>query len=285
VKTSGRVDVTDILTIAHLTLFEARRKRIVTAALLCGAAFLTVFALGLFGVFNDLMRRQVTFIERQTTVVLLTVAGLYAVNFLCVLFAVLLPVDAISGEIDSGVMQTIASKPIRRSDVLLGKWLGYWVVVTAYLAMLCAGVLLAGRLIAGHAQPNAFAAFGLMLLEMTLLMTVSVAGGTRLSTVTNGIAALGFYGVAFIGGWVEQIGGFTGIASARTLGIVVSLISPPDILWRLGAYLLQPPILRDIGDSPFTATTVPSPLMVWWAAGFTIAMLVVAVRSFERRQL
>jgi ABC-type transport system involved in multi-copper enzyme maturation permease subunit len=277
--------VTDIITIAHLTLFEARRKRIVTAAMLCGAAFLTVFALGLFGVFNDLMRKQVTFIERQTTVLLLTVAGLYAVNFLSVLFAVLLPVDAVSGEIDSGVMQTIASKPIRRADVLLGKWLGHWVVVATYLAVLCAGVLLAGRLLAGHVQTNALPAFGLMLLEVTLLMTVSVAGGTRLSTVTNGIAALGFYGVAFIGGWVEQIGGFTGIPSTRTLGIVVSLISPADVLWRLSAYLLQPPILRDIGDTPFTATTVPSPLMVWWAGGFTALMLIVAVRSFATRQL
>jgi len=277
--------MSDILTIAHLTLFEARRKRIVAAALLCGAAFLTVFAIGMLAVFNDLGRRQVTFIERQTTIYMLTVAGLYAVNFLSVLFAVLLPVDAISGEIDSGVMQTIASKPIRRSDVLVGKWLGHWFVVAIYLLMLCAGVLLIGRLIAGHVQQNAVSAFGLMLLEMTLLMTVSVAGGTRLSTVTNGIAVLGFYGVAFIGGWVEQIGGIAGIPSARTLGIVVSLISPPDVLWRLGSYLLQPPILRDIGNTPFTATTVPSPLMVWWAGGFTIAVLIVAVRSFATRQL
>jgi Cu-processing system permease protein len=275
----------DILTIAHLTLFEAGRKRIVAAALLCGAAFLTVFTIGFFAVFHDLVRRQVTFIERQTTMVLLTVAGLYAVNFLSVLFAVLLPVDAISGEIDSGVMQTIASKPIRRADVLLGKWLGHWCVVAIYLLVLCAGVLVAGRVVAGHVQQNAIPAFGLILLEVTLLMTVSVAGGTRLSTVTNGIAALGFYGVAFIGGWVEQIGGFTGISSARTLGIVVSLISPPDVLWRLGAYLLQPPILRDIGDSPFTATTVPSPLMVWWAVAFTVVVLIVAVRSFASRQL
>jgi len=275
----------DILTIAHLTLFEARRKRIVTAALLCGAAFLTVFTLGLFGVFNDLVRRQVTFIERQTTIVLLTVAGLYAVNFLSVLFAVLLPVDAISGEIDSGVMQTIASKPIRRADVLLGKWLGHWCVVAIYLLVLCAGVLVAGRVVAGHVQQNAIAAFGLMLLEVTLLMTVSVAGGTRLSTVTNGIAALGFYGVAFIGGWVEQIGGIAAIPSARTLGIVVSLISPADVLWRLGAYLLHPAILRDIGDTPFSVTAVPSPLMIWWAVGFTLAVLIVAVKSFATRQL
>jgi ABC-type transport system involved in multi-copper enzyme maturation permease subunit len=277
--------MSDILTIAHLTLFEARRKRIVTAALLCGAAFLTVFAIGMFAVFNDLTRRQVTFVERQTTIYMLTLAGLYAVNFLTVLFAVLLPVDAISGEIDSGVLQTIASKPIRRSDVVLGKWLGHGLVVAIYLLILCAGVLLTGRLIAGHVQQNTISVYGLMLLEMTLLMTVSVAGGTRLSTVTNGIAALGFYGVAFIGGWVEQIGGLAGIQSARTVGVVVSLISPADTLWRLSAYLLQPPILRDIGPGPFTVSAVPSPLMVWWAAGFGVVMLCIAVRSFETRQL
>jgi hypothetical protein len=103
--------------------------------------------------------------------------------------------------------------------------------------------------------------------------------------VTNGIAALGFYGVAFIGGWVEQIGSIAAIPSARTLGIVVSLISPADVLWRLGAYLLQPAILRDIGDTPFMAATVPSPSMIWWAVGFTLAVLIVAVRSFESRQL
>src|SRR5262245_21670399 len=277
--------MSDILTIAYLTLFEARRKRIVAAALLCGAAFLTVFAIGMLAVFNDLGRRQVTFIERQTTIYILTVAGLYAVNFLTVLFAVLLPVDAISGEIDSGVMQTIASKPIRRSDVVLGKWLGHGLVVAIYLLILCAGVLLTGRLIAGHVQQNAISVFGLMLLEMTILMTVSVAGGTRLSTVTNGIAALGFYGVAFIGGWVEQIGGLAGIPSARTVGVAVSLISPADTLWRLSAYLLQPPVLRDIGAGPFTVASVPSPLMVWWAAGFGVVMLWVAVRSFATRQL
>ena len=275
----------DILTIARLTLFEARRKRILFAAILCGIAFLAVFATGMFLAYRDLTRRTTSFIDRQATLVLLTVAGLYAVNFLSVLFAVLLPVDAISGEIDSGVMQTLVSKPVRRADVVLGKWLGHWIVVATYLVALGGGVLVTGRLISGFVPPSVVAAISLMLLEVTLLMTVSMAGGTRFSTVTNGIASLGFYGVAFIGGWIEQIGGFAGVQSARTLGIVVSLISPADSLWRLGSYYLQPPLVRDLGAAVFTSASVPTPLMVWWAGGFTLVTLVVAVRSFEKRQL
>jgi ABC-2 type transport system permease protein len=275
----------DILTIARLTLFEARRKRILFAAILCGVAFLAVFATGMLLAYRDLSRRPVSFVDRQATLVLLTVAGLYAVNFLSVLFAVLLPVDAISGEIDSGVMQTLVSKPVRRADVVLGKWLGHGLVVAAYLLALAGGVLLVSRLVSGFVPPNVAAAISLMVLEVTLLTTVSMAGGTRLSTVTNGIASLGFYGIAFIGGWVEQIGGIAGVQSARTLGIVVSLISPADSLWRLGAYYLQPALVRDLGPAVFTSAAVATPLMVWWAGAFTVLMLVVAVRSFDKRQL
>jgi ABC-type transport system involved in multi-copper enzyme maturation permease subunit len=277
--------MTDIFTIARLTLFEARRKRILFAAVLCGIAFLTVFASGMFLAYRDISRRPFAFLERQAILVLFTVAGLYAANFLSVLFAVLLPVDAISGEIDSGVMQTLASKPIRRADVVLGKWLGHWLVVAAYLAALAGGVLVAGRFISGFVPPSVGVAMSLMLLEVTLLMTVSVAGGTRFTTVTNGIASLGFYGIAFVGGWVEQIGTLGGVPSARILGVAVSLISPADSLWRLSSYYLQPPVVRDLGAAVFTSASVPTPLMVWWAGGFTLLMLVAAVRSFDKRQL
>jgi len=274
-----------IFTFARLTLFEARRKRILFAAILCGVAFLVVFATGVFLAWRELLRRQISFVERQGLLVMFTVAGLYAANFLSVLFAVLLPVDAVSGEIDSGVMQTLASKPVRRADVVLGKWLGHWIVVAMYLMTLSGGVLLVSRSITGFVPPSVVGAISLMLLEVTLLMTVSIAGGTRFSTVTNGIASLGFYGIAFVGGWVEQIGALGGIQSARTLGVVVSLISPADSLWRLASYNLQPAFVRDLGAVAFTSASVPTPLMVWWAGGFTLVTLVVAVRSFEKRQL
>src|SRR5262245_38332218 len=124
------------LTIAHLTLVDARRRRIVTAALLCAGAFLVVFTTALFFVRQDVGARGVTFIERQAVFMSLALAGLYATNFLSVLFAVLLPVDALSGEIDSGVMQTIAVKPVNRSDILIGKWLGHGLIAITYLLIL-----------------------------------------------------------------------------------------------------------------------------------------------------
>ena len=274
-----------ILTIAHLTLYETRRRRIVTAACVCAVAFLVVFGAGLFLVHREQLREQRPFLQRQAVMSLLTIAGLYAANFLSVLFAVLLPVDTLSGEIDSGVMQTVASKPIRRADIVIGKWLGHAVLVTGYVLLLSLGVMLVVRLIAGPVAVRPTAALPLMVLEMLLLMTVTIAGGTRFSTVTNGVAVLGFYGVAFVGGWIEQVGAFAGSQAAKTVGVVASLISPPDALWRLGSYFLQPEALRNIGAGPFSTASVPTTLIVWWAAGFTVAALAFAVRSFGGRQL
>ena len=275
-----------ILVIAHLTLHEARRRFIVLAALVFGTAFLAVFATGLFFVRRDFIASgSASLLQQQATFGFLTVAGLYAANSLAVMLAVLLPVDTLSGEIASGVIETLASKPVRRSDIVLGKWVAYWSLTAAYLVLIAGGVVVSARAIAGYVQPNIDRALPLMLLEATVLLTVSIAGGTHLSTVTNGIVAFGFYGLAFIGGWVEQIGALVGNQAARNIGIVVSLISPTDALWRLGAYHLQPAIVRDLQMTPFASASVPNLAMVLWAAAFTAITLTAALRAFERRTL
>ena len=275
-----------LLTIAHLTLYDARRRKILSAAAACGAVFLAVFWTVSFFVARDLEQNPPGFVQRQINLVILSLFGLYAANFLSVLLASLLPVDALSGEIDSGVMQTLASKPVRRADIVLGKWLGFGAVIVTYFLALAAGVLGATRWIAGYQQLNLWIAIPLMLLELVVMHTISIAGGTRLGTVTNGIMTIGVYGAAWIGGWVEQLGTIGGIQSARAIGVTVSLLSPADSMWRLAAYYLQPDIVRSLGNAgPFAGGSVPSALMVGWALGFTAAALAFAVYSFGRRQL
>jgi hypothetical protein len=102
--------------------------------------------------------------------------------------------------------------------------------------------------------------------------------------VTNAIASVGFYGVAFIGGFVEQIGGFAGISSMRTIGVLVSLISPADSMWRLAAHHMQPEFARSTGMLALGAS-VPSLLMVFWAMGFVVVTLLYGIGAFRRRAL
>jgi ABC-type transport system involved in multi-copper enzyme maturation permease subunit len=277
--------VGDVITVAHLTLVEARRRRIVLAGAVCAVMFLVVFSVAIVFAYREMAAdASVSFIERQGTLTAIMLVGFMAANFLSVMFAILLPIDTISGEIDSGVMQTLASKPIDRAQIVIGKWVGHLVLALAYLLLVSAGILLAMRIVAGVFPAGVSRALPLLMLEITLSLTIAVAGGARFSTVTNAIVSVGFYGLAFIGGFVEQIGAFAGVASMKTIGIVVSLMSPADSMWRLAAHYLQPEILRATGMLALGAST-PTPLMVWWAAGFTVITLLYAVRTFRRRAL
>jgi ABC-type transport system involved in multi-copper enzyme maturation permease subunit len=215
----------------------------------------------------------------------MTLAGLYVVNFLVVVFAVVLPVDTLSGEIASGVIQTLASKPIGRLEILLGKWLVYWLMLGAYLLFMVMGIVGIMWFILGFAQQNLPPALSFMWLEATVLLSITIAGGVRFSTVTNGIVAFGFYAVSFIGGWIEQIGLVLGNAPSRYIGTAISLASPSDAMQRLAMHQLQPAVMSQIQVSPFGAGSTPSIAMVWWTVGYVVVAIALANRGLRRRAL
>jgi ABC-type transport system involved in multi-copper enzyme maturation permease subunit len=278
--------VSGVLILTHLTLHEAMRRRILTAALIGGGAFLALYAVGLHFMLREIAADStLTAIERRAMLNVLTLAGLYAANLLTVMTAVLLPVDTLSGEIASGVIQTLAVKPIPRRDIVLGKWLGHWIVLAAYLALLAGGVLAVTGALAHFVPPRIERGLPLILLEGTVLLTVSIAGGARLSTVTNGMLAFGLFGLAFIGNWVEQIGTMADNEAARHVGTVASLIMPSESLWQLAASQMQPTLLRELGASPFSPLSVPSAAMIWWAVGYIAVALALGLRWFRQRAL
>lgn len=275
-----------LLTIVELTLHEALRRRILAASFLCGTAFVALFAVGLHFALRDIAEEGIAqTAQRALLLNFFTLAGLYAANFLTVMSAVLLPVDTLAGEIGSGVAQTLASKPVRRSTIVLGKWIAYALVVTAYLAFLAGGVLAVARVIGGFSLPHPEIGLPLMAMEALVLLTVSIAGSARLSTVTTGIVAFGLFGLAFIGNWVEQIGVMANNTAARNVGTVASLLMPSESLWMLAAHHMQPPIMSQLGMTPFSPLSVPSNATVVWAAVYVAAALAFALRSFAKRAL
>jgi hypothetical protein len=158
-------------------------------------------------------------------------------------------------------------------------------MIAAYIVFLAGGVVLLMQLITGFTQQHLPVALALMWLEATVLLSVAIAGGVRFTTVTNGIVAFAFYVLAFFGGWIEQIGVLLGNSSARYIGTAISLVSPTDVLWRLAMHVLQPPVMAQVLFNPFSPASVPSAAMVWWAAGFAMIVLAMAVRGFQKRAL
>jgi len=274
------------LIIAQLTIRETQRRRILWVALLMGAGFLAVFGLGFNDIYSDMVASGVKPSGREMFATLLLTAGLYVINFLIVMASVLTSATAISSEIDSHTIETLISKPIRRWQVILGKWLGFAFLLTLYVVALTGGTMLIVYFLSGYKASNILYGMGLMVLEGVVLLSVTIAGGTRLSTLANGVFAFMLYGIAFIGGWVEQIGALLRNETAVDIGIITSLIMPSEILWKKALSMFQPKLVDDtLAAGPFAIASKPSDLMIIYAVAYGAFLMLLGLWSFSRRDL
>lgn len=277
--------------LARMTFLEAIRRRIVLTGLVLGSLFLIVYSVGfhmIFAAISNETALEATAIARVMQNEMsnfLIMAGLYAVTFLSVAMGALLSADTLAGEISSGTIQTILTKPLRRSDVVLGKWLGFAGLLALYLLLMAGGTLLSVYLQSGYLPQNLLSGVFLIYLEALLVMTFSLACSSTMPALATGGTVFGLYGLAFIGGWIEQIGAIFHNPTAIQVGIVTSLLFPTEAIWRRATFEMQSSLATVLQVSPFTTTSVPSSMMIFYTLLYLLITLTVAVRIFQNRDI
>jgi Cu-processing system permease protein len=271
--------------IASITFREAARKKILWTALIVGVGFLLVFGAGLSYQMADFRSSSVPPFLRYQILSAMLMVGLYTVDLLAVVMTILTSVDTISGEIASGTIQAIATKPVARWHVLMGKWAGFVAMLAIYVAGMFGGTLAVGYWIGGVVLQNPIRGVLLVYLECLLALTATFLAGTWFSTLTNGVIVLGLHGLAFLGGWLEQMSGFAQGSGLVTLGVVSSLVMPTEAVWRRAAFLMQPPLAGALQFTPFANISVPSPAMVGYSGVYLVVVLAIAIYHFQHRDL
>lgn len=287
-----------VLILAKLTFREATRRRIMLAGLILGVGFIIIYSLGLHFIINQIhaatkaaaaessnlppAAQNVIGVESMNA---LLMAGLYAVTFLSIAMAALLAADTLAGEINSGTIQTIATKPIRRGDIVLGKWLGFAGLLGLYVALMAGGAVLSMFFQAGYVPKHVLLGILLIYGESVLIMTITLLCSAAFPALATGGIVFGLYGLSFIGGWIEQIGAVLHNSTAVQIGIITSLIIPSESLWRRAAFEMETPLAGVLGVSPFGATSVPSVAMVIYAVIYVALALISSIRIFQQRDL
>jgi Cu-processing system permease protein len=282
--TAGPRALRTTLLMARVTFLEAARRKILWIATLAGFAFLAFFWTALHFVLKN-ATRQANTVSLRESVVMMTMMVLYAGSMMTSLMAVLTSCDTLSGEIASGTIHAIATKPVERWCLVLGKWAGFVGMLTLYVLLIEGGTILVSWRATGYLPHQALTVLSLVWLQAMVLLGVTMAAGTSFSSLTSGAVSLGLYGLAFMGGWIEQFGALRHVQALVPLGILSSLIMPSDALWRRAAFKFQPPLLGSIGASPFTSNLVPSTAMVVYSALYALLSLLLAQVLFSRRDL
>ncbi len=275
--------------IARLTVREAARRKLVAVFLLITVATVSLSAWGFYRLVH---RSGITSGEVQVAVPQALILFMFMFSFVVALSASAIASPAVSAEIESGVLQTMVTRPIRRSEVMIGKWLGLAFLVAGYSVVVAALEMAVVDWVSGFVPPNPVAVAVYLFAEGAVLLTLVLAISTRLSTLPTGVLGIALFGSAWLAGVVGTLGTTFHIPSLRTVGQVARYLLPTDGLWHGAVYYLEPStfVARSVADvsgsgDPFLAFSPPSWQYVTYAAIWLLVVLCIGLLSFERREI
>ncbi|MBV9379467.1 MAG: ABC transporter permease, partial [Streptosporangiaceae bacterium] len=238
-----------VWTIALLTVREAVRRRLVAAFALISVVLVTLSGWGFYR-----LSHNVGFTSGESHVAMpeAVILFMFMFSFVVALSASAIASPAISSEIDSGVLQTVAARPVRRGEVLFGKWLGLAGLLAAYTAIVSGLQVAVVYWASGYVAPDPAAAAAFVFAEGVALLTLVLLLSTRLSALAAGVIGVALFGVAWLGGVVGLLGETFNVHALRTAGHVSQYLLPTDGLWHAAVYYLEPSwfITQQLAETP-----------------------------------
>lgn len=251
--------MSQILAVATNTFREAVRDKVLHSIL-----FFAVLLL-----FVSLAMEEITIGDQVKVVRGVALGGIALMGSIIAIF---LGVGLVYKEIEKKTIYTLASKPVPRWRLLLGKYLGLWITLAAELAILT--VLYAVVVGTQYGMPSGiFLAIGMLMLELTLLCAWATLFSTFAAPTTASAYSLCIY---LIGHFADDLRLFGERADDPTFKAIA-----------LGLYRVLPNLeIFNVRAEAVHGLAIPMSEIGWATAyglGYTVVVLAVAMLVFEKR--
>ena len=284
-----------VLVIARLTVQEASRRRLLMALVILTLIVVGFSAWGFYKITTvsgpngkPPSHEEVIIVSSQLLIfVTFVYSGVLALS------AAVVAGPLISNEVESGLILSVLARPVRRSEIVIGKWLGLAILVSVYAIGSAVLEIAAVDWATTYVPPHPVELIIYVGLEGLALLSLGLLLSTRLSGITGGVIALVSWLMAWIGGIVGDIGTGLQNEAVQDVGIISRLILPTDGLWRGAINAMEPDIilaqLRAAGTfaraNPFAALDPPPLAFLIWVAVWFATILLLAIFSFRTREI
>ena len=278
--------------IALFTVRESLRRRVFLVVALLTIAFLSLYALGTWRLFEETDPEELDDTGVEIEVVAgATLLGLakFGTLFLGTVLAVFLTLGAVRGDAERGLLQPLLVRPVSRRTLLLGRFTAAAGVCGLYVA----GVFFAAATITwamGGWWPDHIVGPMLGLaLAVAILAALSLAGSVFLSATANGIAVFMVFGAGLVAGLLGQIGEALSSGTLQTVADVATWLLPFEGLYQAALGALTSDTVGftrfaiDLG--PFGGAEAAGPEFWLWAVVYLGLVGAWALRGFARRDL
>ena len=278
--------------IAAFALRESLRRRVFAVVGLLTLAFLALYGLGTWQLFDTVgeFEEPIEGVEART-VAGATILGLamFATLFLGTILAVFLTLGAVRGDAERGLLQPVLVRPVHRRTVLIGRFAAAAGVCALYVI----AVFLASTAITwvfSDWWPDRTVVPALQLAAaVAILSALSLAGSVLLSANANGIAVFMLFGAGLTAGLLGQIGEALGSRTLDRVADVVSWVLPFEALYQAALSAITADTVGftrlAINLGPFGGAEPASALLWPWTLAYLGLLGVAGSAAFARRDL
>jgi ABC-type transport system involved in multi-copper enzyme maturation permease subunit len=299
-----------LLLMARFTVQEVLRRRLFLALFLLSVVLIVAYAFLLHTALAAALSKPPVegAVTRDLLLwvsgIFLSIPSVWLVYLISGMLTIFLTVGMISSEIDAGTFAIIVPKPLRRAEIVLGKWLGYALILSIYTALLFFVFLRVISWLTGYWPEQALGALLLLELAVLALLGLATVGSTLVPTVVNGAIIMVLFLSAPIAGLISSVLSLMATAQGtlpssnttmQNITTIINLIIPTDALWHGSAFFLLPTgalNLLQSQDIPAAAFDLPllNPLpisgpLVIWIVLYILVLPLLAVWRFQKRDL
>lgn len=246
--------------IATNTFREAVRDRVLNSILFFAAILLMI----------SLALREISIGDTEKVVRGVALGG---VSLLGAIIAIFLGVGLVYKEIEKKTIYTLASKPMPRWQLLLGKYLGLWLTLAVEIVLLTAFYTVIVGLQQGLPALPVYVSMGMLMVELSLLTAWATLFSTFAAPTTATAYTLCIY---LIGHFADDLRGFGERAEPGAFKALAGVLY--RVLPNLEVFNLRAEAVHGVA--------VRASELGWalvYGVGYTAAVLGVAMVVFERR--
>jgi ABC-type transport system involved in multi-copper enzyme maturation permease subunit len=283
-----------VIVIARLTIGELVRRRVVWILVALSIGSVALVGWGLERLVTLARADGVAELQVRIAVSQVLILVAFMFSFVLAMTAAFVGAPAIGGDLESGVALAILARPLRRTELLLGRWLGCAAVVTAYTVLSGLLAIAIAVVISGYGPPEPGLALAFLTGQALVLLTLTLALGSVLPSIAAGAIAVVAFGLGWMAGVMAGVAAAFGVELLGRVAEVSRWLLPSDGLWRGVIYGLEPPLVvllaagqapRLASANPFYASSPPPLAFVVWSVVWMALVLGVASWWFERRDL
>lgn len=251
--------ITRILSISLNTFRENLREKLLYNLL--------VFALLMIG--SSILLSRLTLGDANRLILDL---GLASINLFGVIIAIFVGIGLVSKEIDKKTIYTIISKPVRRSEFLLGKYLGLSITLLVNTLIMVAGLLVVLQFMNVPIELILFKSLLLIFIELEIITAVALLFSTFTSSTLSAIFSLAIYVIGHLTADLKLLGEKLDAASRAILNAVYY------VLPNLERFNLKGHVIHRLEVGPADLA-----LIVCYGIAYTALLLLLSTVIFQRR--